>query len=98
MTPLVPKQSLNKMTWGDLLPLLSSLYSVAVEETVAEIPSSDGQSIKRKFLIRRAGDEVYTFPLPLNHASDAKVGVWTVESICRRLNVPFKFPDWPVIL
>jgi hypothetical protein len=92
-----PEQSLNRITWGDFVPLLEA-HGVILAVLPVEVSSSRGIKVPGFHLVRRAGGRALFFPLPLSYQPENRVGIVVVYNVCRRLEIEPHFPGWPVVL
>lgn len=90
----IPRQSLNKMTWGHFIDLLASMHGVTREELPIPFPPFIGECLVR----RTEAGELFYAPLPKSFFMNQVVGLLVIESYCNRLGVPMRFPGWPLII
>lgn len=97
MTDRMPERSLNRMTWGDFVPLLRP-HGITVEVMPVMVKSTRGLMVPGYHLVRKVPQPVTTYALPLAYRSDLQVGVHVIYAVCRRFGIEPHFPGWPLIM
>ena len=78
---------------------LTKSFGVTVKESRSTlVRPGDTEPLPIRYLSRTVDGEELRVALPGDFDPENKMGVWVVESVCRRLRISPYFKGWPIIL